>query len=317
MFRSWKLQTACSIVGLMVFIVNLTGCSAADGSYPLLPSGFADVTVPDVTLGGYVYLNQSVPIEITPDFTPVGLDKVSVDSMQVWAGADADSYGGLIDFQNQADAAKVVKLINSVKLPAWTMNNGKIIYAVNSTAGTWNTALKDAITRQKMVSAATKYPEIKTDFTCFPANPPLKPFAAGFLDLNSTLAESVANKLHISLSNYMSALKMAGISRICFVGYGAQAIEVSSKYLTLEYFNSLQLSAIVMGRSSYPDLVIAAAFEKAMIEAGFNKTTVNNVDIYAYSPTGINVLVAHKGNIIYAAVSQSNNNAQNLLLSCF
>ena len=317
MVNPLKLKAVYCAAFVFVLLLNLTGCSATGTSSPLLPAGFADATVPDVTLGGYVYVNQSSPIVVTPDFAQIGLDKVSIDSAQAWAGPDADSYGGVVDFNSQADAAKVVKLVNSAKLLLWTMNNGKLIYAVNSATGEWNTSLQNAITRQQMVSAATKYPEVKADFMSFPSSPPLQPFAAGFIDLNSTLAESVAKKLNVSLASYLSALKTAGISRVCFVGYGAQAVAVSSKSLTTEYFNSLQLSGLALGRSAYPDLVIAAAFEKAMTDAGFTKSTVNNVDMYSYSPSGINVLVAHKGSIIYAAVSQSKEMAQKLLLSCF
>ena len=325
MLRSFKFRAVFAVIMITALMLSLTGCSASGGSSgssasggtPALPSGFADLTVPDIVLGGYAYVNQSAPIVITPDFLLASMEKISVDSLQVWGGPDADSYGGLVDFQNQADATRVLKLAGQVTLPVWTASNGKVVYCGNKASTSWNTALKNAVTGGQMVSASTKYPDVSNDFTFFPSNPPLRPFAAGYLDVNSTLAESVAGKLGISISSYISGLKSAGVSRLCFVGYTAQNVAVSTKSLTVDYLNSLQLGALAVGRSSYPDIAINVAFDKAMTDAGLTRYNTNNVDIYSYADSGIYVLVAHKGSTIYAAVAQTKDRAQNLLLSCF
>lgn len=92
---------------------------------------------------------------------------------------------------------------------------------------------------------------------------------------------------------------------------------VSSKTITEDYIDSLQLCILAIGRSTYPGVTLSIFFDKAMTDAGFTKYTVGNVDLYKYSLAGMKLLVAHKGNVIYAAASKSEGPAKQLLLSCF
>lgn len=318
MVKSLVLKLVCLFIALSVFVPNLMGCEATPGiSTPLLPSDFANTPVPDVNLGGYIYLNQGSPITIPTDLLPTNANSISIKSAQLWLGPDVNSVGGAVSFESQADAQVVSQLIKSYKAPVWSLASSNILYAANNDSGQWTSSLKNAVTQQQMVSIASKYPEVQGDFTYFPSAPPSKPFAAGFIDLDSNLIESISTSLGLSLADYTSALESAKISRVCFVIYSAQSLKVSSETTTEDYINSLQLGVLALGRSTYPGITLSISFDKAMSDAGFTKYSVDNVDLYKYSSEGIELLVAHKGNVIYAAAAKSEGLAEKLLLSCF
>lgn len=318
MVKSLVLKFVCLLIALLVFVPNLTACVATTGnSTPLLPSDFENTPVPDVNLGGYIYLNQGTSITIPTDLLPTNSNPISIKSAQLWLGPDVNSVGGAVSFESQADAQVVSQLIKSYKDPVWSLANSNIIYAANNDSGQWTASLKNAVTQQQMVSVASKYPEVASDFAYFPNDPPSNPFAAGFIDLNSNLIESISTSLGLSLTNYTSALESAKISRVCFVIYSAQSLKVSSETITEDYINSLQLGVLALGRSTYPDIALSLFFDEAMGNAGFTKYSVDDVDLYKYSVEGVKLLAAHKGNVIYAAASQSEGLAEKLLLSCF
>lgn len=318
MVKSLVSKLAWLFAGLLIFVPNLAGCEATPGvSTPLLPSDFTNTPVPDVNLDGYIYLNQGNPITILPDFLAPNIHQISVESAQLWLGSDANSIGGAVSFQNQADAQLISQLIKSYKAPVWSLTNSKVIYAVNNDSLQWTSSLKNALSQHQMASVTGKYPEVANDFAYFPAEPPSKPFVAGFINLDSNLAESIGTSFGLSLHEYTTALKSAKISRVNFIVYSAQPITISSKTLNEAYINSLQLGILAVGHSAYPSIALSAFFDKAMSDAGFTKQTVSNIDLYEYPLAGVKVLVAHKGNVIYAAASRTKELTEKLLLSCF
>ncbi len=259
--KSFTLRLAYLLTALIVFTVNLTGCEATPAaSPPLLPQGFADTLVPNVNLEGYVYFNQGSPITISADILQGAAPQISADSAQVWLGPDANSIGGAVSFTSEANAQSSTQLIKSTGAPVWSLTSGKVIYVAARDSGQWTASLKDAVNRQQMVSPKIKYPEISGDFAYFPNKPPLKALAAGFLDLNGTLVDSIGAKLNLSLTSYESALKSAKISSISFVVYSGQPVEVSARTINEQYIKSLQLGVIAVGRSGYPGIAISLFF---------------------------------------------------------
>ncbi len=318
MGKSLGRKFAWLLVGLLVLVPNIMGCEAAPAlSMPLLPPDFTNTPVPDVDLDGYIYLSQGNPINILPDFLVANIPQISVESAQLWLGPDVNSVGGAVSFQNQADAQLISQLISSYKARVYSLTIGKVMYVVNDSASQWSSSLKNALSQQQMVSVMGRYPEVASDFAYFPAMPPSKPIAAGFISVDSDLAESIGNSFGLSLREYTTALKSAKISRISFVVYSTQPIMISSKKLNYAYINSLQLAILAVGRSAYPGIALSAFFDKAMSDAGFTKRTINNVDLYEYPITGVTLLVARKGSVIYAAASQTKKLTEKLLLSCF
>lgn len=316
--KSFTLRLAYLLTALIVFTVNLTGCEATPAaSPPLLPQGFADTLVPNVNLEGYVYFNQGSPITISADILQGAAPQISADSAQVWLGPDANSIGGAVNFKSEADAQSVSRLIKAAGEPVWNLASGQIIYAAYNDPGQWTASLKDAVNRQQMVSPKIKYPEISGDFAYFPNKPSVKPFAAGFIDLNGRLVESIGTRLGSSLTDYTSALGSAKINHISFVLYGERPIEISSRAMSEEYIKSLNLGVMVVGRSGYPGIAISLFFDKAMQDAGLTKYSVRGVDVYEYPAGNVRLLVARKGNVIYVAAALSKEIAENLLLSSF
>jgi hypothetical protein len=306
------------LAALLVFAPYLTGCKVTSAvSIPLLPPGFLNTPVPDVNLDGYIYLNQESPIIISPDLLRIAIPEISIESAQLWLGPNANSVGGAVYFESQADAQLIYQLMKSSSIPIWSLATGKVIYVVNNDPGQWNSLSEDALTKQRVLSLEAQYPEILADFAYFPANPPLKPFGAGFIDANSNLVDSISASYGLALNNYKSALTLAKISRISFVAYTEQPLTISSKTLTEEYIKSFHVGILAIGRSNYPGIAISILFDKAMAHAGFIKQTVSNIDMYEYSLSGVELVVAHKGNVIYVAASQTKELAEKLLLSCF
>lgn len=318
MLKSFRLRLVSFLTALLLCMFYVAGCEVAPTvSPPLLPQGFADNLVPNVNLEGYVYFNQGSPITISADILQGAAAQISMDSAQVWLGPDANSIGGAVNFRNEAHAQSVSRLIKAAGEPVWNLASGQIIYAAYNDPGQWTTSLKDAVNQQQMVSPKIKYPEISGDFAYFPNKPPLKPFAAGFIDFNGRLVESIGTRLGASLTDYISALRSAKINHISFVLYGERPIEISSRAMSEEYIKSLYLGVMVVGRSGYPGIAISLFFDKAMQDAGLTKYNVKGVDVYEYPTGNVRSLVARKDNVIYVAAALSKEIAEDLLLSSF
>ena len=316
-FKSVMLRLALLLI-LSLALVSDPGCETTPNiSTPLLPSGFTDALVPDVNLDGYLYLNQSSPVVISSDLMKATGPQISVRSAQLFLGPDTDSIGGSVSFQSQADAQLAVQLMKSITIPLWSLANGNIIYAANTDSGDWTSSVKNAFSQQQMVNPSAKFPETREDFAYFPSNPPSKPIVAGFVNTTGNLVDSIGTRTELSLTDYTSVLKSAGISRISFVVYCAKPITISSKTLSEAYIDSLQVSALAVGRSSYPSIAVSAFFDTAIESAGFTKYTINNVDMFEYPLGNAEIAAGHKGNVIYVAVSPSKDLVEKLLLSCF
>jgi hypothetical protein len=316
MSKSIVLRNISILTALLLIGINLGGCDAGLSSgNPLLPVGFTEALVPNIGLDGYVYLNQGIPISISPDVAAGMIPQISIESAQLWLGPDVNAAGGAVQFGSEANAGWVSQTIKSYNLPVWTLSDGNKLYGTYNDGGTWTASLRDGINQQQMVSPKIKYPEIQSDFTNFPQSPAMNPCAAGFLNLNGTLLDSIGNKLPVA--DYKTALQSARISRVSFIAYTGKTFEISRGTLNKEYLNSLQPGVIALGRSEYPGVALSLFFDKAMTDAGLTKYSLNNVDIYEYPAGSVTVLVAYKGNVIYAAASLNKETAEKLLLSCF
>jgi hypothetical protein len=322
------IKTRILFISCLFFIlfcfIGMAGCSTVGGitDVPLLPAGFSSTNIPDVSLSAYIYVNQGSPIAVSKDILPITIKQqitsdISVQYVQLWAGSDVNSIGGSVNVGNTSTAQNISKLISSYKLPVWSMVNGNVIYAANTDTGRWTASLKNALSQNIMINPSTKYADVAADFYNFPTNPDSNPFAAGYIDLNSGLVDSISAKSGVSLSQYISGLKSAGISRLCFVAYGLQNASISSKTLNVNYLNSFKSGVLVLGRSAYPDIALSLFFNDAMSNAGFKKYAADTIELYRYTTNGIEILIARNGNIIYAAAAQTKETAEKLILSCF
>lgn len=316
-------NTTCLLLALLIYAAGFTGCTTgiSSTSTPDLPPGFTTIAVPDVDLSGYIYLNQGNPVTISTDILPEEIDltdeTVGIETAQLWMGPDVNSIGGAVTFSSTSSAQVVNTFIDLYDVSVWTMTGGKALYAVNDDPGQWTDTLKNALKNGLLIDPSSKYTDAAKDFLYFPSNPPSEPFAAGSIDLNSRIFESASSSLNVSLTDYLSGLQSAKIDRLNFVAYSAQPFTISSDTLTMQYLNSLKLSVLAVGHSGYPDVALSLYFDKAMSDAGLTKYTTDNVDIYKYPLDEATVLVAHKGSVIYASVSQTEVTAEQLLLSCF
>jgi hypothetical protein len=316
-------KAAGIVLALLIYAAGLSGCvtGSTGSSTPDLPAGFTTIAVPDVDLAGYIYFNQGSPVTISTDVLPEEIDltdeTVGIEAAQLWLGPDVNSVGGTVTFSTTSSVQDINEFIDSYGVSVWTMSGGKSLYAVNDDSSQWTDSLKNALKNGLLIDPASKYADAAKDFLYFPSNPPCEPFAAGSIDLNSSIFESASSSLNVSLTDYLSGLQSAKIDRINFVAYSTQPVNISSDTLTTEYFSSLNLSVLAVGHSSYPDVALSVYFDKAMSDAGLTKYTTDNVDIYKYPLDEATVLVTHKGSVIYAAVSQTENAAEQLLLSCF
>ena len=276
-------------LSIIMLVICFPGCDTPnDTDLPLLPYGLLQLIIPELR----------------------------ADTAQIWLGSDVSLVGGSVNFTNESDASKIFALIDTLPISIWKLQNGKTIYAASDEPSSWLETLKTALSQQKMINPAARYPEAVTDFYYFPSSPPDKPFAAGFIDLSTRLATSIGENFGLSLEDYLSALKSARISSLALVAYSAKTFTPLPTDISETYINNLQLSLLGVARSAYPSVVLSLFFDKAMTDGGFTKYNAADVTIYDLKIENITILVARLGSVIYAAAAQDRGNAERLLLSC-
>lgn len=299
---------------IILTLIAIASCSApSKSSEPLLPRGFNSAAIPDIDMEGYIYLNQSTPVTVSANVLPGTSTGFGVDSASIWLGPGIKGAGGVVELTDMTAAQSLAQQISSTDKNLWTNIKGKTLY-LTSGSGDWTASLQSAITGQNMTALGDKYPDIQENFNHFPANPPAKPVAAGFLRLDGKLIESIGSEANIPFADIAPVLQSARINSISFVLYGQSAIEITESSGE-DFLQELGLGAIIVGRSGYPSFLIGFFFDRAAQGAGLEKDAVEDINIYSYPVAGMTVLVAREGDILYGAIAQSRQIAEQLLLS--
>ncbi|MBI4285871.1 MAG: hypothetical protein HY670_08265 [Chloroflexi bacterium] len=297
---------------LVSAVIVLAGCQQEERAAPLLPKGFADAQIPDVSIEGYVYANQAAPLTV-PGGTLEGVTSpISVESGSLWLGPNVEAIGGAIAFAQASEAQSAADQVSKVP-DVWALARGQTLY-LGASAGEWAASLRDAVNRQAMVAPAEKFPNVWEDFSRFPGKPPAKPVAAGFLDLTGRLVESLSSTEVVA--DVVPALRAGNIRYANFVIYG-QGIRELPAEIQEGFLEKLGLSMLIVGRSGYPSLLLALFFGGAMQGAGLKAEKFDNVDVYTYKTDGLAAVVARQGSHIYVALAPSQTLAGQLILSAF
>jgi hypothetical protein len=276
---------------------------------PSVPAGLNSINLPDISLNGFVYLNQGQTFTV-PGGTVSGIKyDIGIDSASVFFGPDEDSIGGTLTVGTGTDIKTILSAMET-QTEVWAASKANNLHVSLNTTD-WDKSLQGVLTDNKTVPALKAYPDIYQTFSYFPASPPEKPLAGGFINLTGGLSDSIT-KMDSNIGTVLQAIKAVNINDVNFILYGPKVTKLP---IQLDESTLTDYSLLLVGKSGFSATLLNISFDTILKNAGITRTDSNGLTAYSYSANGIPVLVSRKDNIIYAALASNQDAAYSLLSS--
>jgi hypothetical protein len=306
-----KIVLNAIFVCLALTVIVYPACTPTQttANNPSLPPGLTSINLPDISLNGFVYVNQGQTF-ILPGGTVPGIEHdFGLNSASVFLGPDEDSVGGMLTVASGNDVKAILAAIGK-QTDIWAASSGNNIF-VSLSKTDWDKSLQGTLTGNKTVPALTAYADAFQTLSYFPSNPPEKPLAGGFLDIRGELSASFAG-VDSNINTVIQAIKAVNINVTDFILYGPNITKVPAK-LDETVFNDYNV--LLVGKSGFSTALLNVSFDTLIRNAGLAKIDLNGVTAYSCDADGMQVFIARKGDIIYAALASSESAASTLLLS--
>ena len=317
-----------SVIVAMVFsVLLLAGCSPSlEKGTPKLPPGFLEAPVPAGDLSAYLYLAQessiTIPLARFGHMEVAGRDlsllgaipiDIGIDSAAVWVGPGLDRFGAGINFEVEpwAQAADVLLTVRA-EVTHW--RDGRRLNLVRGTGG-WAGAMEVAIRSGDDSRFQDAYPTKWELMRLLPESPPMDPVAAGFVQVDSTLLDSLASEAGLSLSGLGQALGTINVTDIAYASYTSKPLNLPEE-VGRDYLEDSGVGTVFVAQSSYPGFLLGFFLNTFADRVGLETgTEVSGQDVLSREEGGMHLLVKTVGSSIFMVLASSSQDAEQLMAS--
>ena len=311
------------ILPVALVVVASTSC---DDDLPLgnpaLPPGFQDALVVELDFNAYVYVRQGAPFALSMrhfgeapeptegDDTSVG---AGVDHLSVFVGDSLATFGGTVEFSQEADAEQAMTLLDLGRSPARATRSGsRLLFAGSS--GSWSDTLALSVADGYGVALSQRYPEAWDAIRWLPENPPSPPVAAGFFRLKGFRLESAATRVGIELGGLNQALGFFRLGDMAFAVYSDKPLQIPG-LVDKSFLEESGVSAMLVARSGYPGWVASIGLSVLGDRVDLEKVDVGGTAFRYRKLDNLHLFLHRRGRVLFAAVSADRAAAEALIQS--
>jgi hypothetical protein len=307
-------------------IVLICGCSSSVmDADPVLPHRFIEVGLPDVEIGGYLYLAQKSPQRISlgvfgsENILPPEVPKIArVSWLAAFLGPTIEDFGSRVRF----DRADVVQYVGSMLEESTndrTMWHGVFDHEMRVVRGTgaWMQNARGALESGRLVSIKVQHPEAWEIMRLLPSESPvgLNPVAAGFLYNSGGLVKSLLDRQGVDGTGISSALSYARVKVMAFTVYTDQLLEISEDVVK-DYRQSSDVGIVLVAKSGYPGFLVSFLFGNFMGQAGMENILIGEEKVYYLKlADDVHMFVKNLGSVLYFTVAWNRDKGEYLMES--
>ena len=313
-----------ALMAAMAALVVACSTSVSPGD-ALLPEGIEDARVPDLEAKGYVFATTNPPLAVTTelfghDFENGGLftvpPTVELERATIVVGDDPSQFTTTLGFASEGDANAVWQRFAQGSRDDGT-RWGKLefprLHLVRG-SGAWVDSAKAALESGNTLSLRDWNLQAWNLLTNLPENPPSRPISVGMLTLDGGLFEALGENAGIDLDGVDLAFSFLRANTLGFGVYGESPIEVPQQ-IDREFLADSGTSAVFVSRSSYPGLLVSFILRTVAGRSGLESVELGDLNVYHRTVSDLHLVLKNSGSLIFAAVSGSRSDAEELLLS--
>jgi hypothetical protein len=322
------LKVSFLVLALAFSIFIAVGCSAAsiEPGSALLPEGIEEAVVPDAKFSGYVFSSANPPLRLAVDYLRPrqGFDVLPAEA-PAWVevvrattviGSTPDSFGALLDFSSEEQAAAAWAAIQS------KVSNGSVWgkraspwLMVVSGEPTWADSVQHVMDSGWFIPLKERDPKAWNLLTNLPKNPPQRPLAAGVLNLDNNLLKLLAVKGNIALEGEIEkAIGLIKVDNFAFGVYTDEPIAVSGA-IDQEFIKSSNASILFVTHSGYRGALVSFLLSVAAGRMQMETIPLGETNARYRMVGELHLVVKNKGSILFAALAATREDAEGLMLS--
>lgn len=298
---------AIIVVPLAVAVALTWGDRALPGGEPLPPK-FADWRMPDVEANVIVRLLPDAPIPLRSLQDETGAPIAGAEGVALGPGG---RYAARLEFTNE-EAAEAA--IDQVDLGGWRGRDGANLSALGFDQE-WGLTVRTAWARNNRVAWREREPAVWRAWSLLPDDPPGPPLAFGFARNRSDLTERLLREAGLSAGSIGSALGFARVDLAAFAVYGEMASLPYNR--GADFLRDADVGVLAVAESGYPGVVLRLLFGTVASRAGLQRADVDGQEAYyrVFEERGLHIMLTRYGRTVYAAMAQSQENAEDLVRS--
>jgi len=288
--------------------VFLSGCFGEETKQPvppLLPLGFEDSKVPDVPLDAYFYIDQGNPISVGEDLSLPFEGKANRALGCLSPSDSGEGSWARIVFSSSGEAQAAYQAIPESQ-GSWKLCQDGDLFLVYG-QGSGAQSLIRATTQNDFILFKNAYTDIYEVMNRLPTSPPGKAVGAGFIrstdNFNSWLREITGDE-EIA-REIIDTLEEAKMEEVVFGVYSEKDLNL----VNWEELDQSGLSALLIGKSSYPGLVLSQVLPRV----GLTEDFIDDEKIYVATFDSTHVAIKSVGSYLYIAVAPKPEEANYLL----
>ena len=305
-------------------ILLICGCSSGVMDVdPVLPKRFIEVEIPDVEIGGYLYLAQKSPQRISlgvfgnenilPPEAPKG---AQVSWISAFLGPTMEDFGGRVRFEREEVVQYVVSMLKESRNESgvWHGVFGNEMRVVRGN-GAWMQNTREALESGRLVSMKVGHPEAWEMMRLLPAESPLRlnPVAAGFMYNSEGLIKSLLDQQGVDGTGISSALSYARVKVLAFTVYTDQHLDITAD-VAQNYRQSSDVGIVLVAKSGYPGFLVSFLFGNFVGQAGMENIQMGEEKVYYLKlAEDVHMFVKNLGSVLYFAVAWNRDNAEYLM----
>jgi len=322
-------RSSAAKVGRLLVILLVTAsvasftvsCEEIEPGNPVLPAGFGEARLPDVSVKGYAYIKPQVPLSVPlsrflDEKEPsVGLpSEAGIVLWSVWVGPRPRDFGMSFEFSDAAVLDVVVERLAQEPGRMEHMRLGNSLYYFNGEVE-WVEALKASIGEGRFVGVEDAHPDEWKLIQLLPEEPPGEVLGAGFGKLDDEFLEGMEAEFGGLGGDVRELANAARIRNAVFGLYADETPKTLSEF-DEDFLMRMGLSALVITKAGYPGFIINFLFSRAASGAGLEKVSIEGGDAYYRAlQENLRVMVKNRGSIFFATVASERDSAQRLMES--
>ncbi len=291
----------------------LSQCSGSAGeSDRALPPGFEELGAPNVETNVYIYSSfdgsRALPLSAVGAAASGEEDVISIEALVLDPDAD---YTARFRMADGDGAARLATASVSGGEGRWTSDGAYAYFSREESA--WSGTVREAWEEDDRLPLAEWDVAVWDALQLLPERPPAPPFAAGFTRNSGGVAERLLSVAKVEAPGLGAGLALLRIDPVAFAAYGKLSPLPADLGDTL-----LQpgVSALAVGRSSYPGALVAPVFDGFAGASGMEKIELEGESLrYTVLEGGMHLMVKAYGPTFYFAVSPTREGAEGVIRS--
>ena len=305
-------------------IVLLCACSSGVIDVdPQLPHGFIEVGIPDVEIGGYLYLAQMSPQRISLGvfgkeniFPPEAPKDAKVSWISAFLGPTIEDFGGRVRFEREDVVQYVGSMLKESRnnRGVWHGVFGHEMRVARGT-GAWMQITRESLESGRLVSMKVGHPEAWEMMRLLPAESPLglNPVAAGFMYNSEGLVKSLLDRQGVDGTGISSALSYARVKVMAFTVYTDQLLDITAD-VAQDYRQSSDVGIVLVSKSGYPGFLVSFLFGNFVGQAGMENIQIGEEKVYYLKlAEDVHMFVKNLGSVLYFTVAWNRDKAEYLM----